>query len=88
MIDDVKLGCTVSKDQIIRFFTEDIDVDDILDAINFDTWFVEYINDGQLIREEFECERSATARYNELENLVEFDVMKGLLGNIGDWAKR
>lgn len=87
MIDAVKIGCTVSKDQIIRFFTEDIDADNILDAINFDTWFVEYIHDGQLMHEEFECERYATARYNELKELEEFDVMKGLLGNTGDWSK-
>lgn len=46
MIENIKLGCTVSKDQVIRFFTEDIDADDILEAIDFDAWFVEYIQDG------------------------------------------
>ena len=86
-IENLKIGCTVSKDQVIRFFTEDIDADDILEAIDFDAWFVEYIQDGQLMHEEFECERAATDRYNELKTLVEYDAMKGLLGNIGDWAK-
>lgn len=39
------------------------------------------------MHEEFECERAATARYNELKTLEEYDAMKGLLGNIGDCAK-
>ena len=86
-IENLKIGCAVSKDQVIRFFTEDIDADDILDVIDFDKWFVEYIQDGQLLREEFECERAATARYNDLKTVEEFDAMKCLLGNIGDCTK-
>lgn len=27
MIENIKIGCTVSKDQVIRFFTEDIDAE-------------------------------------------------------------
>ena len=87
MIENLKIGCTVSKDQVMRILTEDIDADNVLDVIDFDVWFVEYDRDSAPMREEFEDESAALARYDELKTWEEFDVMKVLSGNIGDCAK-
>lgn len=86
MIENIKIGCTVSKDQIMLALTDDIDAANVLDAIDFDAWFVEYTKDGQPTREEFEGYRAALDRYDELKTWNEFDVMRDLLGSIRDYA--
>ena len=86
MIENLKIGCTVSKDQLNRTHIEGLTADNVLDELDFDCWFVEYDQGGQPMREVFEDEADAVARYNELKTWVEFDVMKGLLGSISDWA--
>lgn len=86
MIENIKIGCTISKDQIMLARTEDIDAASVLDAINFDAWFVEYTNDEHPTREEFDDYRAALDRYDELKTWDEFDVMSGLIGSIRDYA--
>lgn len=86
MIVNLKLGCALSKDQIMRIINEDIDADNVLDAIDYDVWFVEYTNDGQKMREEFESYRAMLDRYDELKTVEEFDFMKDLLGSISNYA--
>lgn len=87
MIENLKIGCAVRKDQVMRILTEDIDADNVLDAIDFDVWFVEHVRDGAPMREAFEGKNTALARCDELKTWEEFDVMKGFLSSIGDWAK-
>lgn len=36
MIENIKIGCPISKDQIMLARTEDIDAANVLDAIDFD----------------------------------------------------
>lgn len=86
MIENIKIGCTVSKDQIMLVRTEDIDAANVLDAIDFDVWFVEYTKDGQPMREEFDDYRAALDRYDELKTWDEFNVMSDLIGSIRDYA--
>lgn len=86
MIGNLKIGCTVSKNQLSRIPIEGLTADDILDELDFDCWFVEYDQGGQLMREVFEDSAAATSRYNELKTWEEFDVMKGFLGSISDYA--
>ena len=81
MIGNLKIGCTVSKDQVIRILSEDID----LDEIDIEKWIIEYEHDGEVVREEFDNKASACSRYNELISLEEFDVMKDLLSRIHNW---
>lgn len=88
MIENLKTGCSVSKDQVMRIVTENITADNVLDEIAFDKWFVEYELDGQKKREEFEDQSAALTRYNELKTFEEFDVMKSLIGSISDCAAR
>lgn len=75
MIENLKIGYTVSKDQVVRYITEDITVDNVLDAIDFDSWFIEYDKNGQTVREEFENACDAQARYNDLKTWVKFGVI-------------
>ena len=86
MIENLKIGCTISKDQLSRIPIEGLTEADVLDVLDFDCWFVEYDQGGQPMREAFEDEAVATSRYNELKTWQEYDVMKGLLGSISDWA--
>lgn len=86
MIENLKLGCALSKDQIMRIVNEDINADNVLDAIDYDVWFVEYTKDGQQMREEFESYRAMLDRYDELKTVEEFDFMKYLFGSISNYA--
>lgn len=86
MIENLKLGCSLSKDQIMRIINEDINADNVLDVIEYDVWFVEYTKDGQQTREEFESCRALLDRYDELKTVEEFDAMKDLLGSISNYA--
>lgn len=86
MIENLKIGCAVSKDQVMRVLIEDIDADDVLDEIGFEKWIAEYAKDGETAREEFGDENTAPARYNELRTWNEFDVMNSLIGSISDCA--
>ena len=78
MIENLKIGCTVSKDQLSRIPIEGITAGDVLDELDFDCWFVEYDQDAQSMREVFKNEADAISRYNELKTWEEFDVMKKL----------
>lgn len=86
MIENLKIGCTVSKDQLSRVPNGELTADNVLDVLDPDCWFVEYDQDDQPMREAFEDEADAVGRYNELRTWQEYDVMKGLLGSIGDCA--
>lgn len=86
MIEKLKIGCRVLKDQVMRIRDEGIDGDNVLDAINFDCRFVEYDQNGQPMREEFEDEARAVSRYDELETWEEPDVMKDLIDSISDYT--
>lgn len=86
MIENLKLGCAFSKDQIMRIINEDINADNVLDTIDYEVWFVEYTEDGQQTREEFGSYRAMLDRYDELKTVEEFDVMKDLFGSISNYA--
>lgn len=86
MVENLKIGCIVSKDQAMRILTESIDADNVLDEIEFEKWIVEHTQDGETVREEFDSENAALARYNELKTWNEPDVTKNLIGSICDWA--
>ena len=86
MIENLKIGCVVSKDQLSRILNEDIDADNVLDVLIFEKWIVEFAQDGKTVREEFDDKNSALQRYNELKAWNEFNVMKSSLGSIGDWT--
>ena len=86
MIENHKIGCAVSKDQLSRIPNEGLTADNVLDVLDFDCWYVEHDQDGQPTREVFEDKADAISRCNELKASEEFDVMKGLLGSISDWA--
>lgn len=78
MIENLKIGCTVHKDQVMRILAEDIDADNVLDALDFDVWFVEHGLDGAPMREEPEDENTALSRYNELKNMGRTQRYEGL----------
>ena len=86
MIENLKIGCTVSKDQLSRIPIEGLTADNVLDELDFGCWFVEYDQDGQPMREAFEDAADATSRYGELKTWEEFDAMKGLIDSISDWG--
>ena len=86
MVENLKIGCVVSKDQAMRILTESITEDNVLDELVFEKWIVEYAQDGETLREEFDDEYTALDRYNELTTWEEPDVIKGLLGSICDWG--
>ena len=86
MIENLKIGCTVSRDQLSRILNENITAGNVLDELDFSSRFIECDQGGQPMREVFADEPNAAARYNELKTWEEFDVMKGFLGSISDWA--
>ena len=85
MVEKLKIGCVVSKDQLSRILNEGITADNVLDELDFDCWFVEYDQDGQAMREVFRDEADALTRYNEMKTWEELDIMQGLRGGISDW---
>lgn len=58
MIENLKIGCTVSKDQLNRIFNESLTEDNVLDALVFEKWIVEYAQDGETVREELDVMKS------------------------------
>ena len=78
MIENLKIGCTVSKDQVMRILTEDIDADNVLDVIDFDVWFVEYDRDSAPMREEFEDESARASPLRRAENMGRVRRYEGL----------